>query len=72
MADVKNELAQLQSEPEEEMYPKRFVEWLGREANLYEYFEGIEWTFNCDEGIDTLPLEQVFDYWQSKVKNEIR
>jgi hypothetical protein len=63
---LQSELASIQAEPEEEIYPKEFIEWLAKEAIPFEKENEIRWTFNCEEGIDTLPISEVFEYWKTR------
>ena len=64
-----DELAALQAEPEEEMYPKEFVEWLTGNDHW-----PVRWVSNCVWRINQYPLieswkdrtlREIFDYWET-------
>ena len=54
---------------EEESYPREFVEWCIAHCDPH---GGTEYWNEQDEVWVKATFEQIFDYWQSKVKNEKR
>ena len=65
--ELLKDISQLQ---EEEMYPREFVEWVG----VQELFFDLDnlWIFETDEYgvVWKKTTDELFEYWQSKVKNE--
>ena len=60
---LESELAQLQSEPEEDMYPASFVEWVIDPDNVF-YEDGVYYV--CDATMEKgCTLKKAFDYWKS-------
>jgi len=65
-----SEISALESQiSEEESYPREFVEWCIAHCDPH---GGTEYWNEQDEVWVKATFEQIFDYWQSKVKNEKR
>mgnify|MGYP001309499733 CR=1 FL=1 len=67
---LESEISALKAEQEEEIYPKAFFEWFVFNATPFVSTESIEWTFSHIDGIDTKPLNDVFDYWKTQVNKQ--
>jgi len=57
--DLESELSALQSEPEEEIYPKEFVEWLH-----YRCF--IQMDYETLIEVHEFTLHDLFEYWKTR------
>ena len=58
----------------EEIYPREFVEWINWEDDRDDFHFIKDYTMNlwlnADEDMLGYNTDELFDYWQSKVKNE--
>ena len=69
--ELEQSISQLQSEVS---YPREFVEWINWEDDRDNFHYIKDYTtnkfLNCDENMKEYTTDELFDYWQSKVKNE--
>ena len=68
-----SEISALESQiSEEESYPREFVEWVGVQELFFDHDN--LWIFETDEYgvVWKKTTTELFEYWQSKVKNEKR
>ena len=67
-----DEISALESQSEEESYPKEFVEWINWEDDRDDFHFIRDYTMNlwlnADEDMLGYNTDELFDYWQSKVK----
>ena len=68
-----DEISALESQSEVS-YPREFVEWINWEDDRDNFHYIKDYTtnkfLNCDENMKEYTTDELFDYWQSKVKNE--
>jgi hypothetical protein len=66
------EISVLESQSEEENYPKEFVEWINWEDENDDFHFIKDYTtntfLNADENMKAYTIAELFDYWKSNIK----